>query len=94
MAVVVIAPVENAPVAGPPIRRASGKIVLTLAVITSGMIIKPPSTFYIYLRMRGRRRSFFDGTPCNGGTALGDAVNRNCGAVALKQRRTSIDNQS
>lgn len=41
-----------------------------------------------------RRQSFLDRTPCGGDAALGDAVNRNCGAVALKQRRTSIDSQS
>ena len=41
-----------------------------------------------------RRQSFFDGTPCGGDAALGDAVNHSCGAVALKQRRTSIDSQS
>lgn len=41
-----------------------------------------------------RRQSFLDRTPCGGGTALGDAVKRSCGAVALKQRRTSIDSQS
>ena len=93
MPMIAIAPVENEPVVGPPIRRASGQIVLTLAAITAGMIIKPPSTFCIYLRIRGvRRQSFLDETPCGGGAALGDAPNRNCGAVALKQRRTSIDN--
>ena len=42
----------------------------------------------------GRRQSFLDRTPCGGGTALGDAVNRSCGAVALKQRRASIYSQS
>ena len=41
-----------------------------------------------------RRQSFLDRTPCSGGTALGDAVNRSRGAVALKQRRTSIYSQS
>lgn len=41
-----------------------------------------------------RRQSFFDGTLCSGGTALGDALNRSCGAVVLKQRRASIDSQS
>lgn len=41
-----------------------------------------------------RRQSFFDGTPCGGGTALGDALNHSCGAVALKQRRASIYSQS
>ena len=41
-----------------------------------------------------RRQSFLDRTPCGGDAALGDAVNRSCGAVALKQRRTSIDGQS
>ena len=41
-----------------------------------------------------RRQSFLDRTPCGGDAALGDAVNRSCGAVALKQRRTSIDSQS
>lgn len=91
---VVIAPVENEPVVGPPIRRASGQIVLTLAAITADMIIKPPDIFCTYLRMRGRRQSFFDGTLCSGGTALGDALNRSCGAVVLKQRRASIYSQS
>lgn len=41
-----------------------------------------------------RRQSFLDRTPCGGGAALGNAVNRSCGASALKQRRTSIDSQS
>lgn len=41
-----------------------------------------------------RKQSFLDRTPCGGDAALGDAVNRSCGAVALKQRRTSIDSQS
>lgn len=41
-----------------------------------------------------RKQSFLDRTPCGGDAAPGDAVNRNCGAVALKQRRTSIDSQS
>lgn len=41
-----------------------------------------------------RRQSFFDGTFCSGGTALGDALNRSCGAVVLKQRRASIYSQS
>ena len=40
------------------------------------------------------RQSFLDRTPCGGDAALGDAINRSCGAVALKQRRTSIDSQS
>ena len=59
MPMVVIAPVENEPVVGPPIRRASGQIGLTLAAITAGMIIKPPSTFCIYLRIRGPAGSPF-----------------------------------
>ena len=59
MPMVVIAPVENEPVVGPPIRRASGQIVLTLAAITADMIIKPPSTFCIYLRIRGSAGSPF-----------------------------------
>lgn len=42
----------------------------------------------------GSQAVLFRGTLCGGGTALGDAVNRSCGAVALKQRRTSIDSQS
>lgn len=41
-----------------------------------------------------RRQSFLDRTPCGGDAALGNAVNRSCGASALKQRRTSIDSQS
>lgn len=41
-----------------------------------------------------RRQSFLDRTPCGGDAALGDAVNRSCGAVALKQRRSSVDSQS
>lgn len=41
-----------------------------------------------------RRQSFLDRTPCGGDVSLGDAVNRSCGAVALKQRLTSIDSQS
>lgn len=41
-----------------------------------------------------RKQSFLDRTPCGGDAALGDAVNRSCGASALKQRRTSIDSQS
>ena len=41
-----------------------------------------------------RRQSFLDRTPCGGDATLDDAVNRSCGAVALKQRRASIDSQS
>lgn len=41
-----------------------------------------------------RRQPLLDRTPCGGDAALGNAVNRSCGAVALKQRRTSIDSQS
>ena len=41
-----------------------------------------------------RRQSFLDRTPCGGDAALGDAVNRSWGAVALKQRRSSVDSQS
>lgn len=41
-----------------------------------------------------RRQSFLDRTPCGGGAALGDALNRSCGAVVLKQRRASIYSQS
>lgn len=49
---------------------------------------------HILENKKGRRQSFLDRTPCGSGAALGDAVNRSCGAVALKQRRTSIDSQS
>ena len=78
-------------------------VVLGTLKTNRRLIIKPPSTFCIYLRMRGRRQSFFDGTLCSGGTALGDALNRSCGAVVLnrscgavvlKQRRASIYSQS
>lgn len=40
-----------------------------------------------------RRQSFLDRTLCGGDATLGDAVKRSRGAVALKQRRTSIDSQ-
>ena len=59
MPMIAIAPVENEPVVGPPIRRVSGQIVLTPAAITAGMIIKPPSTFCIYLRIGGSAGSPF-----------------------------------
>lgn len=49
---------------------------------------------HILENKRVRRQPFLDRTPCGGDAALGDAVNRSCGAVALKQRRTSIDSQS